>query len=139
MKSGRKVIAAIFDYSKMNINNPKEAENNFINIEKAPTFPSCNERDKDCFSKNIQKHFAANFNADLLKTLGLESGRKRVFIGFKIDSDGNVLDINVKAPHKEIKNKVIRVISFLPKMTAGEQDGKNVAVKFSIPFSINIE
>lgn len=139
IESGRKVIAAIYNHSKMKGNFLTSEKLHFYNIDKAPTFPGCNSGDKDCFSKNIQKHFAANFNADLPKTLSLESGKKKVFISFKISSDGNVQDIKVKAPHFEIQNEVIRVMSSLPKMIPGEHEGKKIAVKYSIPFTINIE
>ncbi|SDR71821.1 BlaR1 peptidase M56 [Polaribacter sp. KT25b] len=114
-------------------------EVSFLKIEKAPTFPGCDSGDKDCFSKNIQKHFARKFNSGLLKTLNLKSGRKRVFISFKIDKEGNIVDIKARAPHDKIEEEVIRVMSLLPKVVAGEHEGKAVAVKYSIPFTLLIE
>jgi beta-lactamase regulating signal transducer with metallopeptidase domain len=111
----------------------------FMTIKKAPTFPGCNAGDKDCFSEMVQKHFAANFNATMANKLGLRSGKKRVFIGFKVDIDGFVVGLKVRAPHPEIKAEVIRVMKTLPKMLPGQQDGKNVAVRFTIPFTLLIE
>ncbi|MDP5106231.1 MAG: energy transducer TonB, partial [Polaribacter sp.] len=117
----------------------EKQEVSFLNIDKAPTFPGCESGDKDCFSKNIQKHFAMNFDANLMKTLGLEPGRKRVFIGFKIGADGNIVDIKARAPHEKIEKEVIRVMDLLPKVTPGEQDGKAVAVTYSIPFTLVVD
>jgi len=119
-----------------------ERDNNavsFMKIDKAPTFPGCEEGDKVCFSKGVQKHFGKYFDVDLPNQLGLESGRKRVFIGFTIDKEGNIVDIKARAPHPAIKAEVIRVMSSLPKVAPGEQDGKKVSVKYSIPFVIVID
>ena len=108
----------------------------FMSVNKAPIYPGCEEGDKDCFSKMVQTHFSKNFNNDLPNTLGLDSGKKRVFIAFIIDDEGNVADIKARAPHIDIKNEVIRVMKTLPKMIPGENNGKKVAVKYAIPFTI---
>ena len=149
MKGGRKVFGVIYDYSKMGINKNSKTEMldeivvkeeiSFLNIDKAPTYPDCEPGDKDCFSQNIQKHFAKNFDANLPKTLGLSSGRKRVFISFKIDKEGNIFDVQVRAPHEDIKQEVLSVMHSLPKVTPGEHEGKAVDVKYSIPFTILVE
>ncbi|WP_298780111.1 M56 family metallopeptidase [uncultured Polaribacter sp.] len=152
--NGRNIIANIIDFSKMKRLeeqkiDDKIKENNeeltvveevsFMKIGKAPTFPGCEPGDKKCFSKNIQKHFTKNFDSELPNTLGLESGRKRVFISFKIDKQGNVIDIKARAPHEDIKNEVISVMSSLPKMIPGENEGKKVSVKYAIPFTLVVE
>lgn len=87
----------------------------------------------------VQKHFGENFDSKMVNTLGLESGKKRVFIGLRIDKEGNVVDVAARAPHPKIKYEVIRVIKSLPKMIPGEDDGKKVVVKYSIPFTILVE
>ncbi|WP_243456842.1 M56 family metallopeptidase [Polaribacter batillariae] len=114
-------------------------EISFMKIDKAPTFPGCESGDKNCFSKMVQKHFSKNFDAKLPNQLNLSSGRKRIFIMFKIDKDGNVVEVKARAPHEKIKEEVLRVMQSLPKMIPGEQDGKPVAVKYSIPFVIAVE
>lgn len=105
----------------------------FMSVNKAPIYPGCDQGDKDCFSKMVQTHFSENFDHDLSNTLGLDSGKKRVFIGFIIDDEGNVVDVNARAPHIDIKNEVIRVMNTLPKMIPGENNGKKVVVKYAIP------
>lgn len=114
----------------------------FMIIEDVPVFPGCkgskNEL-KACFSKMVQKHFSRNFDANLPNELGLSSGRKRVFIGFKIDKNGNIVDVNARAPHPKIKSEVIKVMKQLPKMKPGKQRGKPVGVKYSIPFTLIVE
>jgi protein TonB len=114
----------------------------FMIIEDVPVFPGCegNKKElKDCFSKMVQKHFSRKFDADLPNELGLDAGRKRVFIGFKIDKNGNVVNIQARAPHPKIKSEVVKVMKMLPRMKPGRQRGKAVGVKYSIPFTLIVE
>jgi hypothetical protein len=111
----------------------------FMTIDKAPTFPGCEDGDKKCFSEKIQLHFAKEFNTSLPNTLGLASGSKRIITLFKIDKQGNVADIKVKAPHKDLEAEATRVINMLPIMTPGEHDGKTVHVKYTLPLRIDIQ
>lgn len=111
----------------------------FLKIDKSPTFPGCEEGDKNCFSKNVQMHFAKNFDSKLPNSLNLEPGKKRVFIAFKIDKEGSVVDVKSRAPHPKIEDEVNRVMNSLPKMTPGEFEGETVAVKFAIPFTLFID
>ncbi|MBG7612732.1 energy transducer TonB [Polaribacter sp. BAL334] len=139
MPTGRNAYGTIEKGMNFLGKNKKSNESNdisFLKIDKAPTFPGCDDGDKECFSKNIKKHFDSNFIIQNYPEL--ESGKKRVFVGFKIDIEGNIQDIVVKAPHENIEKEVIRVISSLPKMTPGEHEGKKVAVKYSIPFVVNV-
>lgn len=114
----------------------------FMIIEDVPVFPGCKgnkEELKACFSQKVQKHFSRKFDAELPNELGLSPGRKRVFIGFKIDKTGNIVDIMARAPHPKIKDEVIGVMKQLPKMKPGRQRGKPVGVKYSIPFTLIVE
>ena len=114
----------------------------FMIIEDVPVFPGCtgnNEELKACFSKMVQKHFSRKFDAELPNELGLSPGKKRVFIGFKIDRQGNIVNIQARAPHPKIKTEVVSVMKKLPKMKPGRQRGKPVGVKYSIPFTLIVE
>jgi protein TonB len=114
----------------------------FTIIEDVPVYPGClgsKAALKTCFSNSVQNHFARNFNSDLPNQLGLIAGRKRVFIGFKIDKKGKVVNIMVRAPHPKIKEEVIRVMNLMPLMKPGTQRGKPIGVKYSIPFTLIVE
>ena len=114
----------------------------FMIIEDVPVFPGCKgnkDQLKKCFSKKVQKHFSRKFDADLPNELGLSAGRKRVFIGFKIDKTGNIVNVDARAPHPKIKSEVIKVMKQLPRMKPGKQRGKPVGVKYSIPFTLIVE
>jgi bla regulator protein BlaR1 len=136
-----KVSSSSSSSSKVEISKGKSSDGsvNFMSIEIAPTFPGCSTGDKDCFSKMVQTHFGRNFDSDLPNSLGLSAGKKRVFIGFKVDVNGDVVDVQARAPHIKIKEEVIRVMRSLPKMIPGEQDGKNVAVNYNIPFALLVD
>ena len=111
----------------------------FMAIDKAPTFPGCETGDKQCFSKMVQKHFVKNFNSKLPNQLGLEAGKKRIFIGFKVNKEGKVVDVKVRAPHPKIKDEVLSVMNSLPNMIPGENNGVKVGVKYSIPFVVLVQ
>lgn len=145
MPNGRNASAMLINIDRLKekvetqkISN-KDGSVNFLVIDQAPTFPGCELGDKECFNKKIQKHFKVYFNKDLPNQLGLSSGRKRVFIGFKINTKGDVVDIKARAPHPEIENEVIRVMNDLPKMIPGENKEEKVAVNYNIPFVIEVK
>jgi protein TonB len=114
----------------------------FMIIEDVPVFPGCkgNKAElKKCFSQKVQRHFSRKFDAELPNELGLTPGKKRVFIAFKIDKTGNIVNIQARAPHPKIKNEVVSVMKQLPRMKPGKQRGKPVGVKYSIPFTLVVE
>ena len=114
----------------------------FTIIEDVPVFPGCkgNKQElKNCFNKKMQKHFVKKFDSDLPNELGLAPGNKRVIMLFKIDKNGNVVDVRAKAPHPRLTKEAIRIINLLPKMTPGRQRGKPVGVKYTLPMRIAVE
>lgn len=114
----------------------------FTIIENVPVFPGCkgdNQALKDCFNKMMQKHFGKKFNSDLPNELGLAPGKKRIIMLFKIDKDGNIVDIRAKAPHPRLQKEAVRIIKLLPKMTPGKQRGKAVGVKYTLPMRVDVE
>lgn len=111
----------------------------FSSIDKIPTFPGCQENDKACFNLNVQKHFATQFDANLPKKLKLPEGKKRLLALFVIDKNGEISTVKGKAPAPELQDELIRVIKLLPKMIPGEQDGKKVGVKYTLPLVIDVK
>jgi len=114
----------------------------FLLIEDVPVFPGCvgtNEELKACFEMNIAKFINKKFDASLAESLGLSAGKQRIFTVFKIDKNGNVVDILARAPHKRLQEEAIRVINLLPKMEPGMQRKKPVVVNYSLPITFRIE
>ena len=115
----------------------------FIVIENVPVFPGCKgnrEELRDCFSVKMNKFISKKFNTNLASDLGLDSGSiQRIFVIFKIDKKGNIVNIEARAPHKKLKEEAIRVVKLLPKMMPGRQRGKPVGVKYGLPIVFKVD
>ncbi|REG89734.1 beta-lactamase regulating signal transducer with metallopeptidase domain [Winogradskyella sediminis] len=113
----------------------------FSVVEESPTLPECedlesNFEQKNCMNKFVNKHIGKNFNTSVGDNLS--PGRKRVFVQFKIDTDGSVKDIVARGPSPMLEEEAKRVIATLPKFIPGKQKGKAVIVPFSIPIVFQV-
>ena len=114
----------------------------FAIIEDVPVYPGCKGNKaklRKCLQDKITKHVNKKFNADLASDLGLSPGVKRIFVVFKIDKKGNIVDVMARAPHKRLQDEAIRVVKMLPKMIPGKQRGIPVGVKYSLPIAFKVE
>ncbi len=115
----------------------------FLVIENVPVYPGCSGNKAElraCFSSKMSKFVSKKFNAELASDLGLPQGSiQRIFVLFKIDKNGNIADIQARAPHKKLQDEAIRVVKLLPKMTPGRQRGKAVGVKYGLPIVLKVE
>lgn len=115
----------------------------FTSIDKAPVFPGCEgegtlESLKDCFIKNITNHINKNFNTKLANEIGLE-GVQKIFTKFIVDKNGEIKEIQVRAPHPQLEVEVERVLSLLPILTPAEKDGKTVSLKYVLPIVFKVQ
>tara|TARA_B100001179_G_scaffold219376_1_gene192946 strand:- start:502 stop:1077 length:576 start_codon:yes stop_codon:yes gene_type:complete len=115
----------------------------FAVIENVPIYPGCenekgNDAKKKCMSEAITKLVNRKFNTELGSELGL-SGVNRIYVRFKIDSKGNIVDIGSRGPHPRLEQEAERVIKLLPKMTPGKQRGKPVGVLYSLPIVFQVQ
>lgn len=114
----------------------------FILIERVPIFPGCkgnNKQLRDCFNRSITSFFSKKFDPNLAQELGLSSGKKRLFVVFRIDKQGKVVDVKTRAPHPILAKEVTEIISSLPKMTPGKQRNSPVAVSYSVPITFLVK
>lgn len=114
----------------------------FAIIEEVPVFPGCTGTRKEkstCLNKSLKRHVLRKFNADLANELGLSPGKKKIWIVFRIDEEGNIANVTVRAPHPKLKKEGIRIASLIPKMEPGKQRGKPVGMKYTLPISFNVE
>lgn len=114
----------------------------FSIIETVPVFPGCeslktNEERKECMSQKVNEFVHKNIDMDVASNLKL-SGTHRIFIAFKIDDKGSIVDIAARAPHPKLESEGIRVVGMLPDMKPGEQRGRPVGVLFSLSIFIKI-
>jgi protein TonB len=85
--------------------------------------------------KFVQK----KFDNELANDLGLDAGRQRISVQFKIDRSGNVVNVRARAPHPRLEQEAIKVVQQLPKMTPGKQRGKAVGVLYALPIVFQVE
>jgi len=114
----------------------------FAVIEEVPVFEGCedlssNEERKECMSRQITRFVNMNFNTNLGEELNLK-GVNRVITQFRIDETGEVVDVKARATHPALQEEAIRVISGLPQMQPGKQDGKDISVMYSLPIVFQV-
>ncbi|KAF9658691.1 energy transducer TonB [Tenacibaculum mesophilum] len=107
----------------------------FSSLDKAPTFPGCEEGDRKCFNLSMMKFVKKNFNVKLADSIKEISGKKRIYALFKIGIDGRVFGFKVRAPHPELKTHTIDMLKKLPQMKPGEKNGKIVRTGFVLPIT----
>jgi len=116
----------------------------FAVIENVPIYPGCenagnNDAKKKCMSEKVMKFVQKKFDNELANDLGLDSGRQRISVQFKIDNKGNVVNVRARAPHPRLEQEAIKVVKSLPKMTPGKQRGKAVGVLYALPIVFQVE
>ena len=115
----------------------------FMIIENVPVYPGCTGSNKElraCFSSMVSKLVNQKFNPELASDLGLPSGSiQKIFVMFRIDKNGNIVDVKARAPHKRLQEEAIRVVNLLPRMIPGKQRGMPVGVKYALPITFRIE
>lgn len=114
----------------------------FKYLDVAPVHPNCKDLvgadAKKCFSQEVSKHVASEFNTTLGNDIGL-TGRLRIYARFKINKSGDIEDIQVRGPHPSLEEEGLRVIKMLPKMEPGIKDGAPVSVLYSLPIIFEIQ
>ncbi len=99
-------------------------------VEKMPEFPGGQQALFEYLSKNIRYPVIAQEN-------GLQG---RVICQFVVNSDGSIVDIEVvRSVDPSLDKEAIRVIQSMPKWKAGEQRGKKVRVKFTLPVNFRLQ
>ncbi len=114
----------------------------FAIIEEVPTYPGCkgtNAQKKKCLQEKIQKLVKKYFDTSLANDLGLTPGKKRVYVQFKIDKNGDIVDIRARGPHKRLEKEAIDVVKHIPKMSPGKQRNRPVGVKYTLPITLVVE
>lgn len=113
----------------------------FAIIEQAPIYPGCKgnkEELKKCLQEKINKHVLKHFKTQIAQELGLTAGKKKVYVQFKIDKTGEIVDIRARGPHARLEKEAIRVVELLPKMTPGKQRTKPVGVSYTLPVTLEV-
>ena len=114
---------------------------NVVNVEVVPLFPGCdvsasNTEKIDCFSQKINTFILKNFDADKYSYL---TGKQRIFVQFKINTNGDIVDVTARANDKVLEKEAIKIIEKLPRMTPGKMGAKAVEVLYGVPIYFMVE
>ncbi len=112
----------------------------FAVIEDVPIFPGCERVNKserrNCFQDQMNKHIKRNFRyPEIAQEMGIQG---RVYVNFIISKNGNITNIRMRGPDKNLEKEAERIIARLPRMTPGKQRGRPVRVPFSIPITFRL-
>jgi len=115
----------------------------FLVIENVPIFPGCeneanNAAKKECMSEKAKEFVKNTFNTDLANDLELE-GQQRIFVTFKIDKNGDVVNVRARVPQPKLEEEAVKVVKSLPHMTHGKQRGVPVGVLYGLPIIFQVE
>jgi periplasmic protein TonB len=98
--------------------------------EKEPSFPG----GEGAMHRYIQENVVY---PELSREMG-EQGT--VYVQFVVNSDGSIEDVKVVKPVSDLLNKeAIRVVKSMPAWAPGEQAGKKVRVRFTLPINFKIQ
>ena len=99
-------------------------------VEKMPEFPGGMSEMMRFVSDNIR------YPKDAMEA----KKEGRALVEFVIETDGSITDVSVvKEVYPSIDAEAIRVVKSMPKWTPGEQDGKKVRVKFTMPIVFKLQ
>ncbi len=84
-------------------------------------------------SDKISKFITKNYNLDVFKSLDLPASDYTVYIIFKLNKEGEIIEAKARGPHPKLEKEAVRVINGLPKMTPGKIKEKPVIIPYSIP------
>ncbi|HIZ01521.1 MAG TPA: TonB family protein [Candidatus Bacteroides merdipullorum] len=98
-------------------------------VEQAPAFPGGPQAMRKFIKENLQYPQIAKEN-------GIEG---RVILQFVVDETGQVTDPKVvRSIDPSLDAEAIRLVSSMPRWTPGQQDGKAVAVRYTMPVTFSL-
>ncbi|MEA4983698.1 MAG: M56 family metallopeptidase, partial [Paludibacter sp.] len=102
----------------------------FMVVEKMPEYPGGNSELFKYLAQSIKYPVDAQ-----------ESGTQgKVICQFVVGKDGNISDVEViRSVAPSIDTEAMRVIKAMPAWTPGEQKGKNVSVRYTLPINFKLD
>lgn len=91
-----------------------------------------------CFVEKLNAHVVENFQYPAeAKAAGQEG---KVYVNFRIDTEGNVKVVNSRAAHRSLEQEAIRIIESLPQLNpGGDENGNPVPVTFAYPIVFELD
>ncbi|TCK65036.1 TonB-like protein [Winogradskyella wandonensis] len=114
----------------------------FMEVDSPPKFKSTPKNisiseERKFFQEKIRNIILDNFVTSQ-GHLGL-SGIQKILTQFEIDSLGNIVNIQIRAPHTAFEKETKRVIELLPKFIPAKHNGKTVSTLYNLPITFKVE
>ena len=102
----------------------------FVTVEERPEFPGGESKLLQWIADNM-----------VYPTIATENGIEgRVHCAFVVNADGSVSDVSItRGVDPSLDKEALRVLKLLPKFKPGQQGGKAVRVKYSVPVRFAIQ
>lgn len=111
------------------LSKPNGDDRVFTVVDKMPEFPGGTDALMSFLAKSVDYPMIAQEN-------GIQG---RVSCCFIINADGTIRDIEViRGVDPSLDTEAVRVLKTMPKWTPGQQRGKNVAVRYTVPVSFHL-
>ncbi|QLE01108.1 TonB family protein [Galbibacter sp. BG1] len=114
----------------------------FTTIPQKPMFKDCEgvapEKQFECFKEKLANHVRATFKYPAEAQANKEQGR--VYVNFRINTDGSVTVLNSRAPTDSLDAEGRRIIEALPTLIPGkDQNGNTHPVTFAYPIVFKLK
>lgn len=113
------------------IEEEEEVEEIFVVVEKMPSFPGGQAALMKYLGENVKYPVIAQEN-------GIQG---KVICQFVVNKDGSIVDVEVvrSGGDASLDKEAVRVIKSMPKWEAGQQRGKPVRVKYTVPVNFRLQ
>lgn len=123
------------------LNTPAVLKNAYM-ADVAPIYPGCEGQSgvalATCTEDRIIAFIRNTVDTKALGRLGLPSGKQRVYISFNISENGNVRQINVRTPLRQVQEEVARVVNLLPRLGPGYLGGRPAIINYNLEIKVEI-
>lgn len=158
------LLISISVFSQENANTKDSLNSKSVPLyftEKVPTYSGCigdNKQRRACLNNNIRKFIGRSFDAEKAKCLKFEKKYDKrlkrevkvckeflkvtivkIKTTFVIDTIGKISDVSAVSPYPTLNEEAVRVLKSLPYIEPGEQLGRKVKVRMSIPIQFRLQ
>ena len=109
-------------------------------IETPPSFRSCNREEGDALRKCFYREFTTYIQENLVypPEAILKRLDSRVYVSFVIDAKGRVINVMARGEHPSLEQEAIRLVTELPKVKPGMQNGEKISTQVNIPIQFRM-
>ena len=123
-------VVEITNIENVVVEEPEKEEEIFQVVENMPEFPGGIQELMKLLQKNLK-----------YPAISAENGvQGRVIVQFVVNTDGSIVDpVVIRSVDPYLDKEAIRVVSVMPKWKPGEQRGKKVRVKYTLPVQFRLQ